>query len=229
MREHLLLDPFTAQREWTVDDIPVLSVEIFLPRPAERSDRVARRIDRYYQLYVRSYLRYCEQWLFPQAAEAYRTALTNSAPLPQDRAELRYQVTCNTGGILSLYTESKEFCGGKTERHRRGDTWDLAVGYPISLSACFPRHANWKKLLLERAQTEIQKQESAGVARYHDGWRKLLRRNFNPENFYLTEEALSFFYQMYAIAPAAEGVPVFSMPFDETICLFPPSRGKIEK
>lgn len=82
MRELLLLDSFTAQREWTVDDIPVLSAEISLPRPKNRSDRVARRIDRYYQLYVRSYMRYCEQWLFPQAAEAYRLALVNSTPSP---------------------------------------------------------------------------------------------------------------------------------------------------
>jgi len=229
MRELLLLDSFTAQREWTVDDIPVLSAEISLPRPKNRSDRVARRIDRYYQLYVRSYMRYCEQWLFPQAAEAYRLALVNSTPLPHDRAELHYHVTCNTGGVLSLYTESKEVCAGKPERRRRGDTWDLAAGYPIFLSNCFPRHTNWKKLLLERAQAEIQSQETAGVSRYHEGWRRLLRRNFNAENFYVTEEALCFFYQMYAIAPAAEGIPVFSLPFDETGCLFPKNRSKIKE
>ena len=37
---------------------------------------------------------------------------------------------------------------------------------------------------------------------------------FPPLNFYLTEEGLAFFYPMYAIAPAVEGIPVFTVPYD---------------
>ena len=32
-------------------------------------------------------------------------------------------------------------------------------------------------------------------------------RSLSPLNFYLTEEGLAFFYPMYAIAPAVEGIP----------------------
>ena len=52
------------------------------------------------------------------------------------------------------------------------------------------------------------------MARYHDNWRQLLRRQFNAQNYYLTEDGLAFFYPMYAIAPSAEGVPVFTLPYD---------------
>ena len=103
--------------------------------------------------------------------------------------------------------------GGRTVLLRRGDTWDLASGYPVALSAFFPRRSGWKRRLLDAAEAEIQQQEQAGAARYHEGIRRLLRRHFNPQNYYLTPEGLAIFYPMYAIAPAAEGIPVFTVPY----------------
>lgn len=226
--ELLALEPLTAQREWTVDGVPVLTAEITLPKPAAGAGPASRRIGRYYQLYLRSYLRYCERWLFPQSAESYRLALETSAPLPQDAACLTYQVTCNGGGVLSLYSESRETCRGRTERRRHGDTWDLLTGYPIPLSACFPRKAPIRKHLLQRTEAEITRQEAAGTAQFYEDWRRRLRRGFNPENFYLSETGLFWFWQMYAIGPAAEGVPVFSVPYGENDCFFPGNRDKIK-
>ena len=52
------------------------------------------------------------------------------------------------------------------------------------------------------------------MGEYLPEWRKAVRRRFNPQNYYLTEEGLAFFYPMYAIAPAAEGIPVFLMPYE---------------
>ena len=66
-----------------------------------------------------------------------------------------------------------------------------------------------------------RRQEAAGMARYHEKWRQELRRNFNRENYYVTPEGLQFFWQMYAIAPWAEGVPTFSLPFGEQGCAWP--------
>ena len=228
MHDQFNLEPFVARREWTVDGIPVLTAELSLPRPVGETGRAARRLDRYYQLYARSYLRYCERWLFPQSAESCRVALETSAPLPQDSAQLSYRVTCNGGGILSLYTESSEICNGRTERRRHGDTWDLLTGYPIPLSACFPRKSPWRKALLRRTEAEVERPERAGVARYYEGWRRRLRRNLNVENFYLSETELFWFWQMFTVAPSAEGIPVFSMPYGENDCFFPGIRDKIE-
>ena len=44
--------------------------------------------------------------------------------------------------------------------------------------------------------------------------RRLLRRHFNPQNYYLTAEGLVFFFPMYAIAPSVEGIPTFLFPYD---------------
>ena len=225
MREHLTqlhTEPFAAEREWTVEGIPVLTATVSLPQPVPLDDRVSRRIHRYYQLQCRSFLRYCEGWLFPQAEAEYHAALAASAPLPQFRAELGYRVTRNEGGLWSLYTQSREVTlPGWTLLTRRGDTWDLDAGYPVALSAFFPQARGWKHQLLAAAEAEIQRQERAGIARYHEGWRRALRRQFNSKNYYLTETGLSFFYPMYAIAPAMEGTPVFTIPYGTPGFRFP--------
>lgn len=212
------LQPFTAEREWTVDGIPVLYASISVPDPLPAEGKLSRRIRRYYQLQCRSYLRYCEKHLFPQAEQEYRAALANSTPWPLFRAELNYQITYHDSHFLSLYTQSNETGSCQRLKLRRGDTWDLSTGYPVPLSDFFPDHASWKRQLLKLAADEIQQQEQAGLSMYHENWRKLLRRHFNPQNYYLTDEGLAIFFPMYAIAPPAEGIPVFLMPYSHS-CL----------
>lgn len=207
------VQPFSVSREWTVDEIPVLSAAVSVPQPVPDRGKIARRVRRYYQTQCRAYLRYCEAELLPQAEREYRAALANSAPLTLLRAELSYQITYQDDRFLSLYTQSTETGGGQTLRLRRGDTWDLAAGYPVPLSAFFPARSHWRRQLLDAAAEEIQRRERAGMSQYHPHWRKALRRAFNPQSYYLTDDALAFFFPMYAIAPAAEGIPVFRFPY----------------
>nr|WP_326184298.1 RsiV family protein [uncultured Oscillibacter sp.] len=216
-------EPFAAEREWTVEGIPVLTASVSVPRPEPAADGVSRRIHRYYQLQCRAYLRYCERWLLPQAEAEYRAALAASAPLPCFRAELGYRVTYNQDGLWSLYTQSREVTlPGQTLVTRRGDTWDLAAGYPVPLGDFFPSRSPWRRRLLALAAAEIERRERAGIARYHEGWRRELRRHFNPQNFYLSGEGLVFFFPMYAIAPGTEGVPAFLLPYGEEGARLPP-------
>ena len=219
----LRTEPFAAEREWTVEGIPVLTAAVELPQP-QGADAVSRRIRRYYQIQCKAFLRYCERWLFPQAEAEYRAALAASAPLPCFRAELGYRVTYNSGGLWSLYTQSREVTG-HTLLTRRGDTWDLSAGYPVPLSAFFPARSPWRRQLLALAAEDIQRQERAGIARYDPEWRKKLRR-FNSRNYYLTEEGLTYFFPMYAIAPAAEAIPAFTLPYGQRDLLPPGQRRK---
>lgn len=215
----LRTESFATEREWTVEGIPVLTAAVELPQP-QGADAVSRRIRRYYQSQCNAFLRYCERWLFPQAEAEYRAALAASAPLPCFRAELGYRVTYNSGGLWSLYTQSREVTG-HTLLTRRGDTWDLSAGYPVPLSAFFPARSPWRRQLLALAAEDIQRQERAGIARYDPEWRKKLRRRFNSRNYYLTEEGLTYFFPMYAIAPAAEAIPAFTLPYGQRDLLPP--------
>lgn len=207
---------FTAEREWEAEGVPVLSAQVEMPEPVFDSGRVTRRIQRFYRLQCRAFLRYCERCLLPQAEVEYRTALAASRPLPLFRAELNFRVTYHEGDLWSLYTQTRETTGtGPALLTRRGDTWDLAAGYPVPLKDFFPAGAGWKKRLLSHAAEEIQRRERAGAGRWREDWRQELRRRFNPQNFYLTGEGLAYFWPMYAIAPASEGIPVFLLPYGE--------------
>ena len=127
----LRTEPFVAEREWAVEGVPVLRAEVRVPQPEPAADKVSRRVHRFYQLQCRSFLRYCERCLLPQAAAEYRAALAASRPLPLFQAELDYLVTYNQGGLWSLYTQTREALGKSVSLGRRGDTWDLAAGYPV--------------------------------------------------------------------------------------------------
>lgn len=225
----LRTEPFAAEREWEVEGVPVLSAAAEVPQPVPAEGRTTRRIKRFYQLQCRAFLRYCERCLLPQAAAEYRAALEASRPLPAFRAELGYRVTYNGGGLWSLYTQVRECAGaGAALLTRRGDTWDLAAGYPVPLRDFFPGGSAWKRRLLAHAAEEVERRARAGAGRWREDWRRALRRQFNPQNFYLTEEGLAYFYPMYAIAPAAEGIPVFLLPYGEGGIARPDGRGEIQ-
>ena len=100
--EHLETEAFTAEREWCVEGIPVLTAAVSLPRPVGPQTRTLRRIRRYYRAQAGAFLRYCQRQLLPMAAEAYRVARAASRPLPCLRAELTYCVTYTAGGFWSL-------------------------------------------------------------------------------------------------------------------------------
>lgn len=204
--------PSILERTWDVEGIPVLTARVTLPSP-ETEGRISRRIRRYYQMQGRAYFRYCERFLFPQARDAYKAAVSSSAPLPQWRSELDYRVTYNENGLWSLYTQSREVTE-ETLLLRRGDTWDLTEGCPVPLSRFFRQRIACRKLLFREAAAQMEQRQRAGASRYREDWRRQLRRSLNPRDYYLTEEGIVFFLPMYAVGGAAEGIPSFLLPWN---------------
>ena len=215
--------PRILERAWDVEGIDVLRARVTMPEPAG-GDRVSRRIRRFYQLQERSFLRYCENFLFPLAKAEYESSLAASAPLKCFTAELGYCVTYNENGLWSLYTFSREVTN-EVLLVRRGDTWDLSEGCPVPLSRFFRRRTDWKKHLLRFAAMEMERRERAGQSRWREGWRRHLRRAFNPRDYYLTEEGLAFFLPMYAVGGFAEGIPTFTVPWSADERMIPPAAG----
>lgn len=205
---------FTAERTWHCDGLPVLTLRAALPQPEGLPSGIQRRIRGYYRAQYRAFLRHCDRRLLPLAAEAHRAALAVSAPLPQFHAELICRITFQNDRFLSLYTQIREpSLTAPAFLRRWGDTWDLRTGRLVPPERFFPPRSGWKRSLTALAAEEIRRQEDSGEARYLEGWPKKLKRQFQPLNFYLSEEGLTFFYPMYAIAPAVEGIPTFTVPY----------------
>ncbi len=224
---HLDTREHSFERVWTAEEIPVLRASVTLPLPDSIHDACTRRIQRYYRLQQRAFLRYCETQLYPLAARELQLALEAGTIPPAQQVSLGYQVTWNSGGVWSLYTQLQErTAAGQTHLRRWGDTWNLRSGYPMPLSLFFPPRHPWKRQLLQFAAEEIRRQEAAGMACYRQDWRRQLRKSFNARNYYLTEGGLVFLYPMYAIAPAPERIPTFCLPKDTAGLLLPGNDAK---
>ena len=113
-------------------------------------------------------------------------------------------------GELGLVRSAGEIC----ERYEEylGEGHWFIPGAEALLETLAPRYDLY---LASNGAPEVQhrRMESAGISRYHEGWRRAMRRRFNAQNYYLTEKGLTFFFPMYAIAPPVEGIPVFTLPY----------------
>lgn len=211
MTEPLQIKPYLEERTFSDGDVPLLTASAQLP---VWDGAHGERFNRYYRAYERAFERYCETVLFPLAQEAYHHALENAGAMPDWHAALRTTVTYREGALLSLYTDSAESGGAQRIVLRRGDTWDMTGGTPLRLADFFPPHTLVRKRVLSAVRAQIEREEQLGLYRYLPDWRSRMRRSFNPQNFYLSDEGLLFFYQVFAIAPPGEGIPTFLLPYD---------------
>ena len=203
---------FTAEtRAYPPDDLPLLTAQLRLPR---WDGTGGRRFDLYYAAYARAFFSYCQSALLPQAQAALALARQNGGALPEWQVALDSTVTLQQDGLLSLYTDTTERGGGRRLMLRRSETWDLSDGSLVPLTRFFPTGARWRHTLLKTASEQIRQQEAQGNALFYPDWQRRLRTAFSSDRFYLTEQRLCLYYQMFAIAPAAEGIPVFSVPYD---------------
>ncbi len=215
--------PLHEERAWKSGGVTVLTASLTLPR-CEGKDRRARRFNRYYRRYARAYLRYCEAELLPRAAEAMRAAQERSAPWACAHAALGYTVTLCRGGVLSLYTEGRETQLPPRLVLRRADTWDLRDGLLLAVEDFFPPKTAVKRRLVCCARETAAQQAETGAAAYYPDRRRRLRRALNLRNFYLAPDGLHWFYPMYTVAPAAEGIVDFSLSYGDA-GPFPPPAG----
>lgn len=210
MSESVSFHPLLPDTAFCEDDLPLLTAHADLPQITGRG---SHRFNRYYHACAATFERWCRHKIFPQAQQLYRQALDSAAPIPQWHATLQTVITLHKDNLLSLYTQTTLTGMHPRTILRHADTWDLRRGLPITAAECFPPRAPWRALLLREAAQQIRQQESQGIALYDPQWHKKLRRHFRPQQFYLTEEGLCFFFPLSAIAPAVEGIPTFCLPY----------------
>ena len=217
MSDPISIRPVPADIAFCEDDFPLLTASAELPQISGN-----HRFQRYYSACTAAFERWCRYRIFPQAQVLYRQALDTAAPIPQWHAALQTAITCHTDHLLSLYTET--VLTGPPQRTvlRRADTWDLRNTLPLTAAEFFPPRTHWRALLLHEATRQIQQQQAQGIAAYDPQWSKKLRCHFRPQRFYLTPEGLCFFFPMNTIAPPAEGIPTFCLPYHEECGPFPP-------
>lgn len=128
------------------------------------------------------------------------------------QAELETRITFQENGLLSLWQEGWEVRGyDRPLILRRGDTWSLAEGAPRPLASFYPKERRWKKRLIQQVEKQAEERLATGESLLDRDCLNRLRREFRPDNYWLTGEGAQVFFPMYTIASGGEGIPVFSV------------------
>ena len=198
------------------EEEPVLTLSLRRPKLPEDTPGL-RRMERYYRQVAEQWKARWEGPLYAQAQAAAGQARQSSRPFRPWEATLTFTVTYRQEGLLSLYTDTFEYTGGVHGLTvRRGDTWQVPSGIPRTLQSFFPPRARWRSQIYGEIRRQIQARIHSGESLFADDWEQRLVPEFDPERFYLTPNGIAVFYPLYAIAPYAEGIPVFLLPFPST-------------
>lgn len=162
--ERLETEAFTAEREWCVEGIPVLTAAVSLPRPVGPQTRMLRRIRRYYRAQAGRFCATasgsCSPWRRRHIGRPGRPA--GPCPVCGGADVLRH---LQRRGLLEpLYPvlgadgERPGACcaAGVTHGSFAPDTRRLCGSF-------FPPRSPWRRLLLDTAAQEICRQEAAAV------------------------------------------------------------------
>ena len=195
----------------TAAEEPVLSLSLRAPA-LEGDAPQLRRIGRCFARQARAWRARWEGPLYAMACAARQAAREQSRPFTPWTAELDFTVTRSGGGLLSLRTDAAERHGAaRPLLVRSGETWDLSSGVPVPLSALFPSR-RWRRQVLSAVEEQCARRASSGEFLFYEDWPRRAAADFDPDNFYLTEDALVIFYPLHTLCPAAEGIPEFFLP-----------------
>lgn len=171
-----------------------------------------RAINRYYTHAADTWRRRWERELYCRACLDLADRRAQGRPFRVWQAKLETRITLQENGLLSLWQEGRECCGyDRPLMLRRGDTWSLAEGAPRPLASFYPKERRWKKRLIQQVEKQAEERLAAGETLLDSDCSKHLRREFQPDNFWLNGEGAQVFFPMYTIASGGEGIPAFSV------------------
>ena len=199
------------EREWTVEGFPVLRAKASLPDPSGLG-----RARRLYRVQARAFWGLCAGELLPWMEAEGRASLEAGRPPRCARASLTWRETYREGRLWSLWTVLEEDAApGPASAIRWGDTWDLEEGIPLPLGRMFPARTPWRRRILETAEADLGRREEAGAVRLIPGWRRALRRCFDPKDWYLTGAGIAVWWPMWSLGPAGLGTPTVVLPWED--------------
>lgn len=170
------------------------------------------RINRTIKSQVEGFYNYTKNTLFPEAKEEYKYAMENGFPFRQFEAVLNYTITYNRCNYLSMYRDSYEYTGGAHgSTLRQSDTFDTTNGRTFCLSDFFSDCPDYREYIIKQIIKQADENMRENPYIYFDNYKELIRENFNPESFYLTNEGIVIYFQQYEIAPYSTGIVEFTV------------------
>ncbi len=126
-------------------------------------------------------------------------------------AHVNYRVTRNDGRLISIVASLYQYTGGAHGlTYYEPFTLDVKTGKLLQLGDLFAPEVNYKATIAQEVQRQISENpENYFSPRLEQGWEPDQRR------FYLTDEGIVIFFDLYEIAPYVAGIPEFLIPFSQ--------------
>lgn len=201
------------QGELLFDDTVVLTYKITYPQFSSRQFAGAvRAINLFYQQKAKTMERNSIKKLYPAAVQQYVFNKKNGYPSMQYQMISECKVTYTADCTISLFCDAYTYQGGANGMTvRTSDTWDLRTSRRRPLSSFFPRGTDVQAMLTAGVIAQIEAQEDEEA--YFDDYQESVQEFFDPDNYYLTPDGLTLYYQVYDIAPHSSGIPEFLFPW----------------
>lgn len=201
--------PTGVANEIRYHNIPVLTYRIAYPLfYATKSSKGLTQINTFYQQLAHQYMDYIHDELLKMAISDFELRLGDKYPFNPYEALQTQEITYNQDCYVSLYTDQYEFTGGAHGNTKRSSqTWNVINGGRLQLADLFPGDQN------HLANIKAQITKMAAGRNYFDNYPELIEQTFSPEQFYLTPDAVVFYFQQYDIAPYAAGIPEFAIKY----------------
>ncbi|MBC5721536.1 RsiV family protein [Lawsonibacter sp. OA9] len=199
----------------TLEGEPVLEYTLSWPE-VQNAGLSGRWISRYYDRLARSWKQRWQREVYLAACLSFAQKRERSRPFQCWTGRLGGEVTALEGGLLSIRLEGEEIRGdGKPCRVTWGDVWKVREGRPEPLKRFFPGERRWKGRLTTAIREQGEARQTGGDCFLDQGWEKYIGKLLPSRDFWLQDGELAFAFPQCAIAPAAEGTPVFRFPLAE--------------
>ena len=198
------------RRTLTLEGTPVLTYTLMWPEIAG-GGLGGRWINGYYRRLARA-------WRLRWQREVYWQACIDLAGRSEEgisflpwSGKLTAEITAQDGDLLSLRLVGEEVrSGGKVCRVRWGDTWSVREGAPLPFRSVLPEGRN---AVTARLVEQGEARRTAGDLFLDPGWETALARTLPLRDFCVTETGVELAFPQALFSPAAEGHPVFTLPF----------------
>lgn len=163
-------------------------------------------------------LKYVNTELYKEAKDTYKYNKENGYPIMVYELDMKYNITYNRNGIVSMYIDKYIFSGGAHGNTiRTSQTWNLLYARRLSLEEVYFSRNNIKYKnkcnyvidILKKINMEIAKRLEENPGIYFDDYCTLVLETFNFENFYIDEKCIIIYFNQYDIAPYSTGIPTF--------------------
>ncbi len=126
-----------------------------------------------------------------------------------------YEETFRDDACISFLRQHYSYAGGAhPSTVLFAETFRVADGFRVSANDLFSvEQGTWRPAVIQAIRDQMAEQ---GWENYYEEYTtEAIDAVFQPDQFYLTEDGIVWFFQAYDVAPYAAGIPTFTIPYDQ--------------